>query len=177
MAGPQSTSKEKAMPERKAASNTTTSSAKKSTAPKKSSTTFTNEERAAMKERARELKATGRRSSRAKESDGEAEVLAKIAEMPASDRAMAKRLHAIIKENAPELSPRTWYGMPAYAKDGDVICFFQNSQKFKTRYATLGFSDKAELDKGAMWPTSYALMELTPATEKEIGTLLKKAVR
>jgi uncharacterized protein YdhG (YjbR/CyaY superfamily) len=135
---------------------------------------FTDEERAAMKERARELKAEAR-DEKAK-ADGEADVLAKIAEMPASDRAMAKRLHAIVKATAPALSPRTWYGMPAYAKDGKVVCFFQSADKFKSRYATLGFSGSAKLDKGAMWPTSFALKELTAAEEKKIATLVKKAV-
>jgi uncharacterized protein YdhG (YjbR/CyaY superfamily) len=131
---------------------------------------FTAEERAAMRERARELKAA------ASEADGENDVLAKIAEMPKSDRAMAERLHAIVKASAPALSARTWYGMPAYAKDGKVVCFFQSAQKFKTRYATLGFSDKANLDQGAMWPTAYALKDLTPAEEAKIGKLVKKAV-
>ena len=127
-----------------------------------------------MKERARELKAEERANrSRA---DGENEVLAKIAEMRGSDRAMAKRLHAIIKASAPALSPKTWYGMPAYAKDGKVVCFFQSAQKFKSRYATFGFSDKANLDKGAMWPTSFALTELTADNEARIGALVKKAV-
>jgi uncharacterized protein YdhG (YjbR/CyaY superfamily) len=128
---------------------------------------FTDEERAAMKERAQELKAE------AKESD----VLAKIAEMPEPDRTMGERLHAIIKASAPALSPKTWYGMPAYAnKDGKVVCFFQSAQKFNSRYATLGFSDKANLDEGAMWPTSFALKELTGAEEARIGALVKKAV-
>src|SRR2546423_8155165 len=131
---------------------------------------FTDEERGAMKDRVKELKAA------ADKADGESDVLAKIAEMPASDRAMAKRLHAIIKASAPALSPRTWYGMPAYAKDGNVVCFFQSAQKFKTRYATFGFSDKANLDEGAMWPTSFALKELTTAEEARIGTLVKNAV-
>jgi uncharacterized protein YdhG (YjbR/CyaY superfamily) len=128
---------------------------------------FTAEERAAMRERAKELKAAG----------GESDVLAKIAEMPKSDRAMAERLHAIVKASAPALSPRTWYGMPAYAKDGKVVCFFQSAQKFKTRYATLGFSDKANLDDGAMWPTAFALKELTAAEEARISALVKQAVR
>jgi len=131
---------------------------------------FTDEERAAMKARARELKAEARAA------DGERDVLAAIAELPEPDRAMAERLHAIIKASAPALSPRTWYGMPAYALDGKVVCFFQSGQKFKTRYATLGFSDKANLDAGAMWPTSFALKELTAAAEKKIGALVKKAV-
>jgi hypothetical protein len=137
---------------------------------------FTDEERAAMKERARELKAAARRSPRADRADGERAVLAKIAEMPEPDRAMAERLHAIIKASAPDLSPRLWYGMPAYARDGKVVCFFQSAQKFKTRYATLGFSDRASLDEGSMWPTAFALKELTAAEEARIGALVKKAV-
>jgi uncharacterized protein YdhG (YjbR/CyaY superfamily) len=144
-------------------------SAKKS-GTRKASGGFTAEERAAMKERARELKAD------ASKADGERDVLAKIAEMPEPDRAMAKRLHALVKASAPALSPRTWYGMPAYARDGKVVCFFQSAQKFKSRYATFGFSDNANLDKGAMWPTSFALKELTAAEEKKIGALVKKAV-
>ena len=116
------------------------------------------------------------RGSRADKADGESDVLAKIAEMPEPDRAMAERLHAIIKASAPALSPRTWYGMPAYAKDGKVVCFFQSAQKFNTRYATFGFSDKANLDEGAMWPTAFALKELTAAEEARIGALVKKAV-
>jgi uncharacterized protein YdhG (YjbR/CyaY superfamily) len=138
---------------------------------------FTDEERAAMKERAQELKAAARRGPRADKADGESDLLAKIAEMPQPDRTMAERLHAIIKASAPALSPRTWYGMPAYAKDGNVVCFFQSAQKFKTRYATLGFSDKANLDEGDMWPTAFALKELTAAEEAKIIALLKKAVR
>ena len=134
-------------------------------------TGFTAEERAAMKERARELKAP-----RAGKADGEADVLAKIAEMPDSDRAMAERLHAIVKAAAPALSPRTWYGMPAYAKDDKVVCFFQSAAKFKSRYATLGFSDRANLDDGAMWPTAFALKQLTAAEEARIVALVKKAV-
>src|SRR2546428_11400382 len=129
---------------------------------------FTDEERAAMKERAQELKADARR--------GEADLLAKIAAMQEPDRAMAKRLHAIIKASAPALSPKTWYGMPAYAKDGKVVCFFQSAQKFKTRYATFGFSDTANLDEGALWPVAFALKELTAAEEARITTLMKKAV-
>ena len=140
----------------------------------KASTGFTDEERAAMREHAQEIRASARRG--AGKADGENDVLAKIAEMPEHDRAMAARLHAIIKDVAPGLSPRTWYGMPAYAKDGDVVCFFQSAQKFKARYATLGFSDKAALDEGAMWPTSFALKELTPAEETRIRALVKKAV-
>ncbi len=135
---------------------------------------FTAEERAAMKERARELKAASR--SRAGKADGESDALAKIAEMPAPDRAMAERLHAIIRANAPALSPRTWYGMPAYARDGNVVCFFQSAEKFKSRYATFGFSDKANLDEGGMWPTSFALKELTPVDEARIAALVRKAV-
>jgi uncharacterized protein YdhG (YjbR/CyaY superfamily) len=130
---------------------------------------FTAEERAAMKERVRELKAG--------DADGESSVLAKIASMAASDRAMAKRIHAIIKTSAPALEPRLWYGMPAYARDGKVVCFFQSAQKFKTRYATLGFSDKANLDDGAMWPTVFALKALTAAEEAKISALVKQAVR
>jgi uncharacterized protein YdhG (YjbR/CyaY superfamily) len=136
----------------------------------KKSKGFTSEERAAMKERAQELKAEARKA------DGESAVLAKIAEMQGPDRAVAKRLHAIIKASAPGLSPKTWYGMPAYAKDGKVVCFFQSAEKFKSRYATLGFSDEANLDKGSMWPTSFALKELTAAEEAKIGALVKKAV-
>jgi len=137
---------------------------------------FTDEERAAMKERAQELKAEARRSPRAKEADGESDVLAKIAEMPKSDRTMAERLHAIIKASAPALSPRTWYGMPAYAKEGNVVCYFQSAQKFKARYATFGFSDKANLDEGTVWPVAFALKELTAANEARIGALVKRAV-
>jgi uncharacterized protein YdhG (YjbR/CyaY superfamily) len=141
----------------------------------KAPTGFTDEERAAMKERAQELKAA-RRGPRAGKADGESDVLAKIAEMPEADRAIAERLHALVKASAPALSPRTWYGMPAYAKDGKVLCFFQSAHKFKARYATFGFSDKANLDEGAMWPTSFALKELTAAEEAIISELLKKAV-
>jgi uncharacterized protein YdhG (YjbR/CyaY superfamily) len=141
---------------------------------KKRSQGFTAEERAAIKERAQEAKSEKRRGSKA---DGEKELLVKIAEMPEADRAIAERLHAIVKEVAPGLSPKTWYGMPAYAKDGKVLCFFQSAHKFKTRYATVGFTDSAKLDKGAMWPTSYALTELTPAEEKKIAALVKKAAR
>jgi uncharacterized protein YdhG (YjbR/CyaY superfamily) len=137
---------------------------------------FTDEERAAMKERAQELKAEARRGPRANKADGEADVLAKIAEMPEPDRSMAERLHAIVKASAPALSPRTWYGMPAYAKDGNVVCFFQSSHRFKARYATLGFSDKAKLDEGTMWPVAFALKKLTAADEVRIGALVKRAV-
>jgi uncharacterized protein YdhG (YjbR/CyaY superfamily) len=154
----------------------TQKSAKSTTATKKRSNGFTDDERAAMKERARELKADARRGRRASKADGESDVLAKIAEMPKPDRAMAERLHALVKANAPALSPRTWYGMPAYAKDGKVVCFFQSAQKVKSRYATLGFSDRANLDEGAMWPTSFALKQLTAAEEKSIAVLVKKAV-
>jgi len=139
-------------------------------------TTFSAEERAAMKERAQEHKAEARRGSRVGKADDESAVLAKIAEMRGRDRAMAKRLHALIKASAPVLSPKTWYGMPAYAKDGKVVCFFQSAEKFKSRYATFGFSDEANLDKGAMWPTSFALKELTAAEEAKIAALVKKAV-
>jgi len=137
---------------------------------------FTDEERAAMKEHAQELKAAARRGPRAGKADGESAVLAKIAEMREPDRVMAERLHAIIKASAPALSPRTWYGQPAYTKDGNVVCFFQPAQKFKTRYATLGFSDKANLDEGTMWPTYFALKELTAADEARIAALVKQAV-
>jgi uncharacterized protein YdhG (YjbR/CyaY superfamily) len=137
----------------------------------KKSKGFTAEERAAMRERAKEQKAEEQKA------DGERDVLAKIAEMQGQDRAMAERVHEIVKANAPDLSPKTWYGMPAYAdKDGKVVCFFQSAQKFSTRYATFSFSDKANLDEGAMWPTSFALTELTAADEKQIGDLVKKAV-
>ncbi len=150
-------------------------SAKSTTKKGKSSKGFTAEERAAMRERVQELKAEARRGARAGKADGESEVLAKIAEMPEPDRAMAERLHALIKASAPGLSPRTWYGMPAYAKDGKVVCFFQSAQKFKTRYATFGFMHEANLDDGAMWPTAFALKELTAAEEARIGALVKKA--
>lgn len=150
--------------------------AKGTAATGKKSTGFTDDERAAMKDRAEELKAEARRGPRAKTADGESDVLAKIAEMPDPDRTMATRLHALIKASAPALSPKTWYGMPAYARDGKVICFFQSAQKFKSRYATFGFSDAANLDEGAMWPTSFALKELTAADEARISALVKKAV-
>jgi uncharacterized protein YdhG (YjbR/CyaY superfamily) len=138
------------------------------------SATFTAEERAAMKERAQEQKAEARAGK--DKADGERDVLAKIAEMSEPERAMAERLHAIIKASAPALSPKTWYGMPAYAKDGKVVCFFQSARKFKTRYATFGFSDEANLDEGTMWPAAFALTELTAADEVRIGALVKKAV-
>ena len=155
------------MAERKPAKKGTQESAKAARA-------FSDEERAAMKERARELKAEARASKN--KADGERDVLAKIAEMPEPDRAMAERLHAIVKASAPDLSPKTWYGMPAYAKDGKVVCFFQSAEKFKSRYATFGFSDEANLDEGAMWPTSFALKKLTAADEARIAALVKKAV-
>jgi uncharacterized protein YdhG (YjbR/CyaY superfamily) len=158
------------MAERKPAKKGTKKTAKRTTAPRNSSTGFTAEERAAMKERARELKAA------ANEAEAEQDVLAAIAKMPGSDRAMAKRLHTIIKDSAPGLSPRTWYGMPAYAKDGKVVCFFRGAAKFKERYAMFGFNDSANLDKGAMWPVAFALKELTAADEKKIASLVKKAV-
>jgi uncharacterized protein YdhG (YjbR/CyaY superfamily) len=148
----------------------TQKSAKSATASGKKSKGFTAEERAAMKERARELKAAAGRA------EGESAVLAKIAEMPEPDRAMATQVHTIVKASAPGLSPKTWYGMPAYAKEGKVVCFFQSADKFKSRYATLGFNDAANLDEGAMWPTSFALKELTAADEKRIAALVKKAV-
>jgi uncharacterized protein YdhG (YjbR/CyaY superfamily) len=148
----------------------TQKSAKSTTASGKKSKGFTDEERAAMKERAQELKAEARKA------DGESALLAKIAEMKGSDRAMAKRIHAIVKASAPALSPKTWYGMPAYAKDGKVVCYFQSAQKFNSRYATFGFSDEANLDEGAMWPTSFALKELTAADEARIAALVEKAV-
>ncbi len=142
----------------------------------KKSEGFTDEERAAMKERAQELKAQARRTPRAEKAGGESDVLAKIAEMPEQDRAMGRRLHEIIKASAPALSPKTWYGMPAYAKGGKVVCYFQSAQKFNSRYATLGFNDEANLDEGAMWPTSFALKELTATEEAKISALVKRAV-
>jgi len=153
----------------------TKKSAKSTTASDTAFGGFTDDERAAMKEHAQELKAAARRGPRAAKADGESEVLEKIAEMPEPDRVMAERLHAIIKASAPALSPRTWYGMPAYAKDGKVLCFFQPAQKFKTRYATFGFNDVARLDEGAMWPVAFALTKLTAADEARIGALVKKA--
>jgi uncharacterized protein YdhG (YjbR/CyaY superfamily) len=140
----------------------------------KSSTTFTDEERAAMRERAKELKAEARADK--DRAAGESDLLAKIAEMQGRDHKLAERLHAIITDSAPDLSPKTWYGMPAYARDGKIVCFFQSAAKFKSRYATLGFNDAANLDEGAMWPTSFALKELTAADEAKIGALVKKAV-
>ena len=149
------------------------STSKKTPGPGKKTTAakgFTADERAAMKERAKELKAE------AEKADGESALLAKIAEMKGNDRAMAKRLHAIVKANAPGLSPKTWYGMPAYARDGKVVCFFKSAEKFKSRYATLGFGEEANLDEGAMWPTDFALKKLTDTEEKKIVALVKKAV-
>ena len=162
------------MAERKPATKGTRKSAKRTTATNERSRGFTDEERAAMKERAQELKAEVRANKN--KADGERDVLAKIAEMQGPDRAMAKRFHAIIKASAPDLWPKTWYGMPAYAKDGKVVCYFQDAQKFNSRYATFGFSDEANLDEGAMWPTSFALKGLTAAEEAKIGALVKKAV-
>lgn len=152
----------------------TQTSATSTTATNKKVKGFADEERAAMKERAKELKAEARANK--DKAEGESDVLGKIAEMPEPERAMAKRLHEIITASAPALAPRLWYGMPAYAKDGKIVCFFQSAQKFNTRYATLGFSDTANLDEGALWPTAYALKELTAAEEERIGALVKKAV-
>lgn len=154
------------MAERKTANKGTKTSAKRTG----TSNTFTAEERAAMRERAKELKASKNRE------EGERALLAKVAEMPASDRAMAERLHAVVMKSAPSLWPKTWYGMPAYAKDDKIVCFFQSAEKFKSRYATLGFSDEANLDEGAMFPTSFALKKLSAAEERKIGALVKKAV-
>jgi uncharacterized protein YdhG (YjbR/CyaY superfamily) len=152
------------------AKKATKRSVKRTTASGKKVGGFTDDERAAMKERAREMKAEARKA------DGESALLAKIAEMRGSDRTMAKRIHSIVKASVPDLSPKTWYGMPAYAKDDKIVCFFQSAEKFKSRYATFGFSDEANLDEGAMWPTSFALKKLTPAEEAKIGKLVKKAV-
>jgi uncharacterized protein YdhG (YjbR/CyaY superfamily) len=158
------------MADRKPAPKTTQKSAKSTAAIGKTSKVFTVEERAAMRERARELKAT------AGKADEESDLLAKIAEMLEPDRVMAERLHAVIKASVPALSPKLWYGMPAYARDGKIVCFFQSAQKFKTRYTTFGFSDQAKLDDGAMWPTAFALTKLTAADEARIAALVKKAV-
>jgi len=158
------------MAQRKPAKKATQKSAKRTTAIGKTSKGFTSEERGAIKDRVRELKAA------ADEAEGESAVLAKIAELPGPDRALGERLHAIIKASAPALSPRLWYGMPAYARDGKIVCFFQSAQKFKTRYATLGFNEAAHLDEGAMWPVAFALKALTAAEEARIGALVKKAV-
>jgi uncharacterized protein YdhG (YjbR/CyaY superfamily) len=160
------------MAEKKSPKKSTQKSAESTTAGEKASKGFTDEERAAMRERVKELKA----AERPGKAGDESAVLEKFAAMSAPDRAMGERLHAIIKASAPALSPKLWYGMPAYAKDGNVVCFFQDAQKFKTRYSTLGFSDKAMLDEGHMWPTAFALKELTPADEARIGALVKKAV-
>jgi uncharacterized protein YdhG (YjbR/CyaY superfamily) len=141
----------------------------------KKSTGLSAEERSALKERAQELKTEERRGSRSRKADGESDVLAKIAAMPDADREIAERLHEIVTASAPELSPKTWYGMPGYAKDGKVVVFFQSADKFSSRYATLGFNDNAQLDKGAMWPTAFAVTKLTAAVEKEIAALVKKA--
>lgn len=161
------------MGEKKPARKATQKSARSTTAIGEASEKFTEEERAAMRERARELKAARSRGGGA---DEESAVLEKLAEMPAPDRAMGERLHAIIRASAPDLTPRLWYGMPAYAKEGRVVCFFQSAQKFKTRYATLGFSDAAALDEGQMWPTAFALKDLTAADEARIVALVKRAV-
>jgi len=155
----------------------TQESAQSTAATSNASEGFTDEERAAMKERAKELKAEARAASRKNKAEGENDVLAKIAEMPEPDRGLATRLHEIIKANAPILAPKTWYGMPAYAKDGKVVCFFQAASKFNTRYATFGFQHDANLDEGAMWPVSFALKELTADDEATIAALVKKAVR
>jgi len=163
------------MAEKKPAKKGTQKSAKSTTAIAKESKGLTDEERAAIRDHVKELKAARTGPGAGKE-DEEGAVLAKIAAMPAPDRTMGERLHAIIKASASGLSPKLWYGMPAYAKEGKVVCFFQNAQKFKTRYATLGFSDKANLDEGHMWPTAFALKELTAADEARIGALVKKAV-
>jgi uncharacterized protein YdhG (YjbR/CyaY superfamily) len=165
------TEREPAQEETMSAKKATQKSAKSTTASGKKSKGFSDEERAAMKERAQELKAE------AAKADGEKALLAKIAEMPEPDRALGQRLHELIKATAPDLAPKTWYGMPAYARDGKVVCFFQSAHKFKSRYATLGFSDEANLDEGAMWPTYFALKELTAAEEARIVALVKKAVR
>jgi uncharacterized protein YdhG (YjbR/CyaY superfamily) len=164
------------MAERKPAKKATQQSAKTTTATDQKFEGLSDVERAAMKERTKELKAQARRGPRAGKADGERDVLAKIAEMPQPDRAMAERLHAIIKASAPALSPKTWYGMPAYAKDGKVVCYFTPASKFKERYATFGFNAAANLDEGAMWPTAFALTELTADEEARIGALVKKAV-
>jgi uncharacterized protein YdhG (YjbR/CyaY superfamily) len=154
----------------------TQKSAKRTTATDKPSEGFTDEERAAIKQRAKELKAEARRGPRADKADGESAVLAKLAELPEADRVLGERLHAVIKASAPSLAPKTWYGMPAYARDGKVVCYFQAAQKFKERYATFGFSDAANLDEGAMWPVAFALTALTAADEATIGALVKQAV-
>ena len=163
------------MAEKQVAKKTAQGSAKRTAA--STSETFTADERAAMKARAQELKAEARRGPRAKKTDGERDLLAAVTAMKGRDRSMAKRLHTIVTASAPDLWPKTWYGMPAYAKDGKVVCFFQAAEKFNSRYATVGFSDEANLDGGAMWPVAFALKELTATEEKKIATLVKKAVR
>ena len=163
------------MAEKKTAKKHAQKSASRSTVNSKASKVFTDEERSAMRERAQEMRAV-RPSPPAGKADDDSAVLEKIAAMPAPDRKLAERLHAIIKASAPELSPKLWYGMPAYARDDKVVCFFQAAQKFKTRYATFGFSDKATLDEGDMWPTAFALTELTAADEARIGALVRRAV-
>jgi uncharacterized protein YdhG (YjbR/CyaY superfamily) len=157
------------MAEKKTAKRSTQTSSKRTTAPRDPSSKFTADERAAMKERAKELKAEAARA------DGEEALRAAIAKMQGKDRAMAQRVHTLVTASAPGLSPKTWYGMPAYAKDGEVLCFFQDAGKFKTRYATFGFTDAAKLDQGALWPVTFALKELTAAEEKKLGALVKKA--
>ena len=154
--------------------NATEKTAKRTTGRDTSSNVWTDEERSAMQEHAKEMKAAARRGK--DKADGERDVLAKIAEMPKSDRVVAERIHAIVKDSAPDLSPKTYYGMPAYARDGKVICFFQPAVKFKARYATFGFNDDANLDEGTMWPTSWGLTKLTAADEAKIAALVKKAV-
>lgn len=163
------------MADKKAKNPSTPNSSEGNNKSGKESAGFSEAERAAMKERSKELKSEGGRGKRSKKNDGEADVLAKIAEMSGQDRVMAERLHEIVKTSAPELTPKTWYGMPAYAKAGKVLCFFQSAQKFGARYATLGFNDTANLDDGAMWPTAYALKELTAAEEKKVAALVRKA--
>jgi uncharacterized protein YdhG (YjbR/CyaY superfamily) len=163
------------MPHEDTTMSETQKPAKRTAATDKAAPRFTDEERGAMQERARELKADARRGSRAK-ADGESDVLAKIAEMPDSDRVMAERIHAAIRAAVPELTPKTWYGMPAYARDGKVVCFFQSAAKFNARYATFGFSDEAHLDEGTLWPTAYGLTEVTAEVEKRIVELVKRAV-
>ena len=163
------------MAEKKPATKSTQKSAKSAAARSKTSKGFTDDERAAMKARAQELKAEARATKN--RAEGERDLLAAIAGMKGPDRAMAKKVHAIVTAAAPDLWPKTWYGMPAYAKDGKVVCFFQSADKFSSRYATFGFSDEANLDKGAMWPTSFALKDLTPADETKLAALVKKAVR
>jgi uncharacterized protein YdhG (YjbR/CyaY superfamily) len=160
----------------KPAKKVTEKSPKGTTTAGKNPTGFTDEERAAMRERVQEMKNEARRASRSGSAEGESYVLEKIAALPQPDRAMAERLHSLVKANAPTLSPKTWYGMPAYAKDGNVVCFFQSAHKFKTRYAALGFTDKAMLDDGDMWPTAFGLKQLTAAVEAKIVALIKKAI-